>query len=49
VKLIAKMDDFSIYLKKAFGTHVQISKAYNEQAIMVQKSIKKINDYKTRQ
>jgi hypothetical protein len=42
LKLAAKLEDFSVELKKAFGTHVVYAKQYNEQALMIEKSIQKI-------
>jgi hypothetical protein len=35
-------------LVKAFGEHIVYSKAYNEHQIMIEKSIKKIEEYKDR-
>lgn len=48
LKVISKLEDFSLELKKAFGQHIVYAKQYNEQALMIERSIQKINDYKQR-
>jgi hypothetical protein len=48
VRLAARLDDFSIPLKTALGLHVVLAKEYNEQALMIEKSIQKISEFKSR-
>lgn len=46
IKLLSKLLDFSVQLKIALGQHVVYAKQYNEQALQIEQSVKKVNDFK---